>query len=329
MTRRGPALAVLVAVVAAGIVAAVLLLGGDDDGSEPAAQAPAQTAPTATATAASPVSVPVPQPISLAVEGRLWALRAGQDPWPLQGSRGWLPVGWSPDGSYLLAERRTGRQRLAAFPIGGNSPPRPVADGYDRAAWSPDGRWIAARSGGQIVLLRVGGAARPVAAAPPGDGPVAAFSADSARIAWVTAGVDRAVAIAEVGGGAPRQLPLPAGPTPTALAWSPDGTRIGLERDGDVLILPVDGGPAEPAPAGSALAWSPDGTRLASAGDCPCDLPGAVPATAWSPDGTRVLHVAEHGDTLVSARPDGGDPVTVVRVRGQAIARPMWVPAPG
>jgi Tol biopolymer transport system component len=263
------------------------------------------------------------------VEGRLWALRAGQDPWPLQGSRGYLPVGWSPDGSYLLAERRTGARRLAAFPIGGNSPPRPVATGFDRAAWSPDGRWIAARSGGQLALLRVGGPARPVAAAPPGDGPVAAWSADSARIAWATAGADPAVAIAGVGGGAPRRLPLSPGPAPEALAWSPEGTRIGMQRRGVVLILPVDGGPARRAPAGSALAWSPDGTRLAPAGDCPCDLPGAVPAVAWSPDGTRILRVAERGDTLVSTRPDGTDPVTIVRVRGQAIARPMWVPGPG
>jgi hypothetical protein len=38
--------------------------------------------------------------------------------------------------------------------------------------------------------------------------------------------------------------------------------------------------------------------------------------------------VAERGDTLISTGPDGGDPTTVVRVRGLAITRPMWVPAP-
>ncbi len=101
-----------------------------------------------------------------------------------------------------------------------------------------------------------------------------------------------------------------------------------MERAGAVLIVPVAGGPARPAPAGSALAWSPDSSRLAPAGHCGCGLPGARPAVAWSADGTRILRVTERGDTLVSTRPDGGDPTTIVRVRGQAIQRPMWVPAP-
>ncbi|MGE0028822.1 MAG: TolB family protein [Thermoleophilia bacterium] len=327
MTRHGAVLAVLAAAVAAGIIAAVLLRGGDDGGGDRAGAPATATTPTP---AGPPRSAAVPQPISLAVEGRLWALRAGQEPWPLQGSRGYLPVGWSPDGSYLLAERRTGPRALAAFPIGGNTAPRPVATGLDRAAWSPDGRWIAARSGGDIALMRVGGATRPVAPAPPGDGPVAAWSADSTRIAWATAGADTAIAIAGVDGGAPRRLPLPAGPAPTALAWSPDGSAIGVARSGGgVLVLPVGGGAPRHAPAGSAPAWSPDGTRLAPAGRCPCGLPGARPAVAWSADGSRILRVAERGDTLVSTTPDGGDPTVVVRVRGRAIQRPMWVPAPG
>jgi hypothetical protein len=321
------ALAALCVVVAAGIVTAVLV--GDDPGDGGGAAPSTSTSATATAPAAPPLSAALPQPVSLAVDGRLWVVRAGQDPWPLRGSRGYLPVGWTPDGSILLAERRSGPRRLAAFPIGGNTAPRPVADGLDRAAWSPDGRWIAARSGGEIVLLRVGGAARPVAPAPPGAGPVAAWSADSTRIAWAAAGADTAVAIAGVDGGAARRLPLSPGPRPTGLAWSPDGATIAVERPEALLLLPAAGGPARPAPAGTALAWSPDGGRLAPAGRCGCDLRGARPAVAWSTDGSRILRVAGRGDTLVSTLPDGGDPVTVVRVRGRAIQRPMWVPAPG
>jgi dipeptidyl aminopeptidase/acylaminoacyl peptidase len=333
--RRKAVLGLAVAFVAGMVWAVIANRSGGGDGSSagdgPAATVPAATAPSSTtpqAPAGSPVSVPVPQPVSLAVDGRLWALRAGRDPWPLQGSRGYLPVGWSPDGSYLLAERRTGRRALAAFPIGGDTPPQQVATGLDRAAWSPDGRWIAARSGGDLVVQRVGGATRTLASAPPGTGPVAAWSADSARVAWAAAGADAAVLVAGLDGAAPRRLPLTPGPAPTALAWSPDGTRIALQRGGDVLILPVGGGPARPAPAASALSWAPDGSRLATLGPCPCDLPGATPAAVWSADGSRVLHVTEHGDTLVSTRPDGGDPITIVRVRGQAIQRPMWVPEP-
>ena len=334
MSRRRKAALALVAAFVAGMVWAVIAnrSGGGDGGGGGGDGAPASTATGSTTprapVAGSPTSTSVPQPISLAVDGRLWALRAGQEPWPLQGSRGYLPVGWSPDGSYLLAERRTGPRALAAFPIGGDTAPQPVARGLDRAAWSPDGRWIAARSGGDLVVQRVGGATRTLGSAPPGTGPVAAWSADSARIAWAAAGADHAVLVAGTDGAAPQRLTLAPGPAPTALAWSPDGTRIALQRGGDVLILPVGGGAARPAPAGSTLSWAPDGSRLASLGRCDCDLPGAAPAAVWSADGSRVLHVTEHGDTLVSTRPDGADPITIVRVRGRAIQRPMWVPQP-
>jgi hypothetical protein len=61
---------------------------------------------------------------------------------------------------------------------------------------------------------------------------------------------------------------------------------------------------------------------------CGCDIPGSVPSVAWSAEGDRLIRVSGRGDTLVSSRPDGGDAVTVVRIRDRAATRVMWVPRP-
>jgi len=93
VSRRLKVVLALVACFVGGMVWTVITHdGGGDDATGD--DTPAATAPRAPV-AGPPVSARVPQPISLAVEGRLWALRAGRDPWPFQGSRGYLPVGWS------------------------------------------------------------------------------------------------------------------------------------------------------------------------------------------------------------------------------------------
>ena len=68
-----------------------------------------------------------------------------------------------------------------------------------------------------------------------------------------------------VAGGTPRRLT--AGSADSAPAWSPDGTRIAFLRDGQVHVLPADGGEAErvtdlPLGAGAPV-WSPTSERLA------------------------------------------------------------------
>ena len=207
----------------------------------------------------------MPQPVSLAVAGRIYVLRAGQEPWVLSGSAGFAPVGWSPDGALVLAERHPpdGPPALAAFPIGGNAPSTPVATGLDRAAWSPDGRWIAARRGGSLVLARVGGDATRVAGVPPGAGPVAAWSPDSQRVAFAAPGGAPALGLASVEGGGASRIRLPAGPAPAHLAWSPAGDLIAFDRGGVLSVVPAAGGAPRRVAAGTAASWSPDGRRLA------------------------------------------------------------------
>ncbi|NKZ07423.1 serine hydrolase [Actinomadura latina] len=79
----------------------------------------------------------------------------------------------------------------------------------------------------------------------------------------------RALWRVDVPGGRPRRLTR--GPSDTAPAWSPDGTRVAFLRAQDgppqVWLLPADGGEPEPLtglPLGAgAPVWSPDGTRIA------------------------------------------------------------------
>ncbi|QUQ65186.1 serine hydrolase [Kutzneria sp. CA-103260] len=69
----------------------------------------------------------------------------------------------------------------------------------------------------------------------------------------------------DTGGGEARQLTR--GTADSSPAWSPDGTTIAFLRDGDIWLLPADGGEPRPVTTGGAGApvWSPDGTRIAFA----------------------------------------------------------------
>ncbi|MGH9141898.1 MAG: prolyl oligopeptidase family serine peptidase [Vicinamibacterales bacterium] len=71
----------------------------------------------------------------------------------------------------------------------------------------------------------------------------------------------------EVGGGVPEQLTFgDGGVQPGALLWSPDGKTVLFQRDGQIVLLPTDGG--EPrsltkhATNVSAPKWSPDGNAV-------------------------------------------------------------------
>ncbi|GHF54847.1 dipeptidyl aminopeptidase/acylaminoacyl peptidase/CubicO group peptidase (beta-lactamase class C family) [Amycolatopsis bartoniae] len=103
--------------------------------------------------------------------------------------------------------------------------------------------------------------------------------------------------------------PLTRGRADTAPAWSPDGTRVAFLRDGNVWLLPRDGGEAEqltslPLGAGAPV-WCPDGSALAFAAPVdregtPANAPMAAGRLDYQADGTgwlrgvrRHLHVLD------------------------------------
>lgn len=95
--------------------------------------------------------------------------------------------------------------------------------------------------------------------------------------------------------------------------WSPDGTRIAFESEGNLFVVPALGGTpkqvAAPAPDGvlKCPAWSPDGRRICYADSSNkiyfISLEGGIPeeiaktsdethCLSWSPDGTKIAYVS-------------------------------------
>src|SRR3954470_9319519 len=71
----------------------------------------------------------------------------------------------------------------------------------------------------------------------------------------------------EVGGGAPSQLTFnEGGVQPGALKWSPDGKTLLFLRDGQIALLPADGGESRVlthhATGVGAPSWTPDGAAI-------------------------------------------------------------------
>ncbi|MFF1912701.1 prolyl oligopeptidase family serine peptidase [Streptomyces sp. NPDC058239] len=135
----------------------------------------------------------------------------------------------------------------------------------------------------------------------PGD---PALSPDGERVAYTLttqdAENDRVVrSIWEVrsAGGPARRLTH--GPADTVPRWSPDGTQLAFLREGQIHLLPVDGGEAValttparcPAGAGTPV-WSPDGSRIAFSAPATRrddSAPVVIDALGWKADGAGLI----------------------------------------
>jgi len=91
--------------------------------------------------------------------------------------------------------------------------------------------------------------------------------------------------------------------------WSPDGMRLVVERDANVVVVRADGQGSRRLAAGESPSWSPGGGRIAYSDGDGDDLytvppgggrprklygtPGAQTEPAWSPDGRRLAFISD------------------------------------
>jgi dipeptidyl aminopeptidase/acylaminoacyl peptidase len=247
---------------------------------------------------------------------------------------------WSPHGLFIAATR--GNDLVAMDPAGHVHWSLPRVPRPSDAAWAPDGFRIAYLSGTDLRLVVGDGTddhlfARHVGGAPPawrpGAGHVLAYVADGGRV--TVAGADLATLIW-------RSTP---GPSPTALAWSPDGaTLLAVEpralrlfdargRVTKTLALPrgVEAQSASFSPDGRAIALVrlhrasgvSDVRLLSGAGRlwhprAGAPVTGRFGGVQWSPDGRWLLVGWRDANQWLFVRPS--DPGSVVPVSNIARA---------
>lgn len=274
-------------------------------------------------------------------------------------------IEWSQDGSKLLALRWGSPRARALVVIDAKGAVGPaIAQALD-GRWSPEGARLAfvrhEPALGRVLFLAASDGRSPTRIATH----LGAFSwsPDGTRLAYTRAGASGLFIAAASGGGAPRQVAIPAwvGAPPAIggeVQWSPDGSLIAFGTGNGVFVVRPDGTSLRRVMAGGyGIVWSPDSRLLAVAGPagptfgdvsvvhvdgsalrriarCPCTFRGATgQSLAWSPDGSRIAYISGRGNSVSTIGPDGSG-ATVVAPRavpgpsGLQVSWPLWRPAP-
>jgi dipeptidyl aminopeptidase/acylaminoacyl peptidase len=185
---------------------------------------------------------------------------------------GFSAPSWSPDGAHLAANGPSGIYVLSVQDDG--VPPVLLTEGGIHPAWSPDGTRIAFISGTSLRVMNADGSAATtlVAGNQAGDGQGhfkgLTWSHDGLRLAFVkctprTSGSGSSyqcnVFVAPANGASLAQLTTVD--NASGVAWSPDGTRIAFNSDGNIVWVPGDVTfPVSPLPLvtnGAYAAWRP------------------------------------------------------------------------
>ncbi|MFE4972059.1 hypothetical protein ACFRAR_08065 [Kitasatospora sp. NPDC056651] len=214
---------------------------------------------------------------------RVLRARDGRETARLDGGQGAV---WSPLTEPLLAVPEGGSRpatvvlyRLDPDGSVADRQHRPVASGVGRLAWSADGKWLAAGTGGGVVVWDMPAFELRAHATSEAIGLVSrvAWSPDGRYLAAVPASDREPLTVWSTGNWRPRyRLGRSGGLGWSAtLAWSPDGSLLAAPgTDGSAVdlwdvaartvALTLPGPPAEQGTLWSAR-WSPDGRRLTTA----------------------------------------------------------------
>jgi WD40 repeat protein len=238
-------------------------------------------------------------------------------------------LAWSPSGTEIAVSYRIDGLRRIVIVRADGSGSQLLDLGFEAAdpAWRPpDGRELLVRRLGRgtaelYVIAADGSSARPLGVRGRGlfdgrwDSGGAAWSSDGSHIAYhtVDGGPDSErfrVHIVRADGTDDRVLSASGTMFQEAWpVWSPDGTRIAIQRwlwDGDsrIAVLPVDG--------------SKDGPSI---GPKHRFEPNVGWTTIWAPDGSRLLVFWDESTTAYSIDPVTGD---VEQVPWSLTSRPGW-----